>query len=76
MADLYRVNYIACVKVGSQGPSQLRTQTEDKIVFVSATSEANAIAAVKTNEPRNGNGSLDYNTFQVSKLYANIIVGS
>ena len=76
MADLYRVNYIACVKVGSQGPSQLRTQTEDKTVFVSATSEANAVAAVKTNEPRNGNGNLDYNNFNVQKLMSNILVGS
>ena len=76
MADLYRVDYTATVKVGSAGPSQLRTQTENKIVYVSATSEANAVAAAKTAEPRNSNANLDYGAFHVLKIQANIIVGS
>ena len=76
MANLYRVNYIACVKVGSTGPNQMRTQTDDKTVYVSATSEANAVAAAKTAEGRNANANLDYNNFHVSVVQANILVGS
>ena len=76
MANLYRVNYTACVKVGSTGPNQLRTQTEAKTVYVSATSEANSVAAAKTGEGRNSNANLDYNNFHVSVVQANILVGS
>jgi hypothetical protein len=76
MANLYRVDYTACVKVGTAGPSQLRTQTENSAVFVSATSEANAIAAVKTAEKRNANANLDYCNFVVTQMQANILVGS
>jgi len=76
MANLYRVDYIATVKVGSTGPSQLRTQTENKVVYVSATSEANAVAAAKTNEPRNSNANLDYGNFVATMVQASILVGS
>ena len=76
MANLYRVDYTSCVKIGSAGPNQLRTQTENNIVYVSATSEANAVAATKTAEKRNSNASLDYTNFVITLVQANILVGS
>lgn len=76
MADLYKVDYTMVNKVGSQGPTQTRVQTEQKMVFVAATSVANAISAMKTAEPRNGNAQVEYSNIQVHSFLPGIVIGS
>jgi len=61
MADLYKVVYAA-----KEGQIQ-------KTVFVSATSVANAIAAVKTNDQRH---MIDSQHVTVFVAHPNIIIGS
>lgn len=76
MADIYKVDYTIVNKVGSQGPNQIRQTTEQKMVFVAATSVANAIAAMKTAEPRNGNALLEYSNIQVHSFLPGVVIGS
>lgn len=76
MPNIYKVEYEACIKTGPTGTNQLRQQVQSKVVFVSATSEANAVSAVKSAEPRNGQANIEYCRFSVTVVHPDNLVGS